>query len=215
MVFRCHSNVLHLPRRQERARAASLRRFDIVLTPTPLSLLHLPRVEEPASGNVSTPFSCPPPLSHTRASRKWTFTTFLTLHLPRLQSEPEMTFRRRFRVLHLPHLQERAGGGTSTPFSPLHLPRLQERARNDVLTPFSRARASRRRCSRPSTCLACKSEPEIMFRCRSRILHLPHVQERAGGGISTPFSPSTSLACKSEPEMTFRHRSRILHPSRR
>ncbi len=47
-----------------------------------------------------------------------------------------------------------------------------------------------------------------MFRRRSRVLHLPRLQERAGGGFLSCFdvihaSSSSSLVCNSEPELDF------------
>jgi len=64
-----------------------------------------------------------------------------------------------------------------------------------------------------STFLACQSELERMFQHHSHLLHLPCMQEWAGGDISALLSPPPPLSCARELEMAFPFQplSRILH----
>jgi len=176
----------HLPRMQERVGGG----FYVVSTP--FMLLPPPSHAKARRGwfyGLSTPFVLPPPPSHATAKRRWGF----------------MAFRPRSRR-HLPRRQERDGGGfyvVSTPFA-LPPPPSHATARRKwvyvVLTPFasppppSHARARRRWIF-------------MSFRPRSRRRHLPHMQERVGGGFLGGFDPvraaATSLTYNSESDVGF------------
>jgi hypothetical protein len=99
----------------------------------------------------------PSPPSHAKARRRWSFLAFslvpLPLHLPRLQSEPDVDSC----LLHFPHMQMLAEGGFSAHF--------------DALAASSTSLAcktSRRNMAirATTTSLACNSELEVVFiRC--------------------------------------------------
>ena len=102
---------------------------------------------------------------------------------------------------HLPCMQEQAGGGFLCHFNP-HLPRMKSEP-GWFLHCFDTVHAT-------TTSLACNSEPEVdfmVFRGCSHLLHLPRIQERAGGGFLSCFdkihASSTSFVCNSEPGVDF------------
>ena len=143
---------------------------------------HLPRVQKRAGGGISslsTPFTCPSPPSHAKASWRWNFLSldadYMSSTSLTCKSEPEVVFPPSqccSRVLHLLRLQEQAGGGIPSILTVLHLP-------------FNTAHVS-------STSLACKSMPEVVsppFRRCLCVVHLSHMQKQSGGGMVCVLMP--------------------------
>jgi len=139
VTFRRRSHVLYLPRMRKRTEDDSVLRFSAVRSSsTSLACKSEPEVDlwrfeticmsstslacknEPELGFscVSTPFACPPPPSHAKAS--WRF-----IHV---------AFRLHSHVLHLPRMQKRAGGGLMAFLHHLCLPRVQDRAGGGFMT---------------------------------------------------------------------------------
>jgi len=129
-----------------------------------------------------------PPPSHARASRRWHFDAVL--------------------ICPPPSFAKWARDDISTLFSHPPPPSLARASRrwhfNTVLTPppASLARASQRWLF--DAVLMCKSKPEVMFLCRSRLLHLPRYKcDRLVNYYRVSrytMPPPTSLASKSEPK---------------